>query len=168
MPYCRRCGTKLDEDAHFCHKCGTPVITYTPPAPSTPMKPIKNDPLVILAIVLVSILLVGVVVAALIAAPFSTVNFNQSYQDNTLNINKLNLNVQTDGAKVKVFTQSVNDSNFLITLEGTGSKGISAAETIAPYKLNSHNDTVNGMLTVTAKITESTDFSRLNVTATST
>jgi len=25
MPYCRRCGTKLPEDARFCSTCGTPV-----------------------------------------------------------------------------------------------------------------------------------------------
>ena len=83
MPYCQRCGTKLDEDAHFCQKCGTPVVTYVSSTPSAPMKPIRNDPVIIAAIVLSVILVVGVVVVALLATPFSTVNFNQSYQDNS-------------------------------------------------------------------------------------
>ncbi|UCF58887.1 MAG: zinc-ribbon domain-containing protein [Candidatus Bathyarchaeota archaeon] len=25
MPYCRKCGSELKEDAKFCSKCGTPV-----------------------------------------------------------------------------------------------------------------------------------------------
>ena len=163
MPYCRRCGTKLDENAHFCHKCGTPVITYVPPAPSAPMKPIRNDPIIIAAIVLIVILVVGVVVVALLAAPFSTVNFNQSYQDNSANINKLNLNVQIDGAKVNVFAKNVNNSNFIITLEGSSSKGTFGGGSDSPIQVAFYNDTVNGVLTVMAKITESTAFSRLNV-----
>ena len=162
MPYCRRCGTKLDETARFCQKCGTPVATYVSPAPSTPMKPIKNDPIMIVAVALVAILVVGVVVAALLAAPFSTVNFGQTYQDNTININKLNLNVQTEGLKVNVFTQNVTNDNFIITLEGTGSKGIGGGND-SPMQVTFYNDTVNNELTVTAKITESTGFSRLNV-----
>ncbi len=92
MPYCRRCGTKLADDAHFCQKCGTPAIdTYTSPTPQAPMKPTRNDPLVIAAIVLVAILVGGVVVAILLTASFATVNINQSYQDNTIDINKLTL-----------------------------------------------------------------------------
>ncbi|TEU04710.1 zinc ribbon domain-containing protein [Candidatus Bathyarchaeota archaeon] len=25
LPYCRKCGAELKEDAKFCSKCGTPV-----------------------------------------------------------------------------------------------------------------------------------------------
>jgi hypothetical protein len=163
MPYCQRCGTILDEDQHFCQKCGTPVVTYFPPPPPAPMKPIRNDPVIIAAIVLSVILVVGVVAVALLATPFSTVNFNQSYPDNSANISKLNLNVQIDGAKVNVFTQSVNNSNFIITLEGSGSKGTFGGGSDSPIQVAFNNDTANGVLTVTAKITESTAFSRLNV-----
>jgi hypothetical protein len=127
------------------------------------MKPIRNDPVIIAAIVLSVILVVGVVAVALLATPFSTVNFNQSYPDNSANISKLNLNVQIDGAKVNVFTQSVNNSNFIITLEGSGSKGTFGGGSDSPIQVAFNNDTANGVLTVTAKITESTAFSRLNV-----
>ncbi len=126
MPYCRRCGTKLADDAHFCQKCGTPVVvTYTSSAPPAPSKPARSEPLVIAAVVLIAILIGGVVVAVLLTASFATVNINQSYQDNTAGIKKLNLNVESQALKVNVFTQNITQSNnFLISLDGTASKGI--------------------------------------------
>ncbi len=137
------------------------VAAYTP----TPMKPIRNDPLIIGAIVLIAILVVGVVVAALFAASYATVNINQSYQDNTVGINKLNLNVQTEALKVNVFTQKVSNNNFLITLDGTASKGInSGSGSGSPIQVEFNNDTVAGdELTMTMKITQSNVFSRYNV-----
>jgi hypothetical protein len=127
------------------------------------MKPIKNDPVMIAAIALIAILVVGVVVVALLAVPFSSVNFGQSYQDNTANVNKLNLNFQSDVAQVNVITHNVSNNNFVITLEGSGSKGIFGGGNDSPVQVTFNNETVNGVLTVTAKVAESTAFSRLNV-----
>ena len=165
MPYCRRCGTKLDEDAHFCHKCGTPVAAYSyaSPAPSAPLKPIRNDPVVIGAVVLVSILIVGVVVAALFAAPFSNVNIEQTYQDDTLNVSNLTLNFETNAAQVNVFTQNLNNNNFVIGIQGSASKGMFGGDNGSPVKFTLYNDTVNGVQTATAKLEQSTTFSRYNV-----
>ncbi len=163
MPYCRRCGTKLDEDAHFCNRCGTPVepATYASSPPLTPMKPIRNDPIIIGAIVLIAILVGGIIMAALLAAPFSTVTFGQTYQDKTSDINKLNLNVQTEGLRVNVFIQNASNDNFLITLDGTASKTVFGSGD-SPIQVSFYNDTVGNELTITAKIKESTAFSRLN------
>ena len=166
MPYCQRCGTRLADDAHFCPKCGTPVAsqTYSPPAPPAPMKPIRNDPLVIGAIVLIAILVGGVVVAVLGAAPFATVNINQSYQDHTANINKLNLNIESQALKINVFTQNVtSNNNFLITFDGSASKGPFSGGSDSPIQVTFTKDTVNKELTLTANITQSTAFSRFNV-----
>jgi zinc-ribbon domain len=165
VPYCRRCGTKLADDAHFCQKCGTPVLfTYPSPAPLAPNKTARNDPFIIAAIVLITILVGGVVVAVLLTASFATVNINQSYRDNTAGINKLNLNVETQALKVNVFTQNITqNNNFLITLDGTASKGINSGSD-SPIQVVFYNDTtVNNELTITAKITQSTVFSRFNI-----
>jgi len=165
LPYCRRCGTKLDEDAHFCHKCGTSVATYSyaSPASLAPLKPIRNDPVVIGAIVLVSILVVGVVVAALLAAPFSNVTIGQTYQDDTVNVNKLNLNFETNAAQVNVFTQNLTNNNFIIGIQGSASKGIFGGNSDSPLQFNLYNDTINGIQTVTVKLEESIAFSRYDV-----
>jgi len=164
LSYCRKCGTKLDDDAHFCRKCGTPVaVTYMSQAPLAPIKPTRSEPLVIAAIVLIAILVGGVVVAVLLTASFATVNINQSYQDNTAGIKKLNLNVESQALKVNVFTQNVTiNNNFLITLDGTASKSINGGSD-SPIQVAFYNDTANNELTITAKITQSSVFSRFNV-----
>ena len=164
MPYCRRCGTKLADDAHFCQKCGTPVVvTYPSSAPPAPSKPARSEPLVIAAVVLIAILIGGAVVAVLLTASFATVNINQSYQDNTAGINKLSLNVESQALKVNVFTQNItHNNNFLISLDGTASKGINGGSD-SPIQIAFYNTTVNNELTITAKITQSRVFSRFNV-----
>jgi zinc-ribbon domain len=163
MPYCRRCGTKLDEDAHFCHKCGTPVVTYAPFNPATPPVPLRKDPIIIAAIVLVSILIVGVVVATLLAAPFSNVNIGETIQDKTANVDKLNIKFKSTSAKVNIFTQNVENNNFVILITGSASKGLFGGDTGNPVQVEIYNDTVNGVQTVTVKLEESTAFSRYNV-----
>ena len=165
MPYCRRCGTKLDEDARFCYKCGTTVAVYNyaSQAPSAPMKPLTKDPVVIGAIVLISILVVGVVVAALLVTPFSNVNIEQTYQDDTINVNQLNLDFESDAAQVNVFTQNSNGNNFVVSISGSASKSIFGGDAGSPVKVTLYNDTLNGVQTVKAKLEESTAFSRYNV-----
>ena len=163
MPYCRRCGTKLEEDAHFCYKCGTPVVNYAPSIPAAPTVPLRKDPVIIAAIVLVSILVVGVVVAALLAVPFLNVNIGQTIQDKTVNVDELTLNFESTAAEVNVFTQNIDNNNFVISITGSASKGIFGGETGNPVQVTIYNDTVNGVQTVTAKIEESTAFSRYNV-----
>lgn len=169
MPYCRRCGTKLDETAYFCYKCGTPVAlpyAYLPPPPPKPQVPLRKDPVIVMAIVLVSILLASVFVAILLSAPFATINIEQTYQDNTANIDTLNLNFQSSAAKVTIFTQKINDNNFLIAIDGQASKGMFNGETGNPIALTTYNDTEDGVLTVTVILEESTAFSRLTVDCT--
>ena len=43
--FCRKCGSKLADDAAFCHKCGTPIVILeeysTPPEP-TPVVNIED------------------------------------------------------------------------------------------------------------------------------
>jgi len=169
LPYCRRCGTKLDENANFCNKCGTPVaLPYTslPPPPPKPIGPLRKDPVIVVAIVLVSILLVSVFVAVLLSAPFATINIEQTFQDNTANIDTLNLNFQSSAAKVNIFTQKINDNNFLIAIDGLASKGMFSGETGNPITLTTYNDTEDSVLTVTVILEESTAFSRLTVDCT--
>jgi len=160
VPYCRRCGTKLDEDAHFCLRCGTPVAVYVPiPAlvvPARPARPIRKEPLVIAAVALIAILLATVVVVAIIAAPVDSVNFNQTDQDSHQSINTLNLNVQADNAQVDIITQNIPGQNILIITAASGSRGI--LDSNKPVTVTFTNETQNNVLTVNTKITEANGF----------
>ena len=57
MRFCRICGTQLEENTHFCPKCGTQVVTFNPAPPSaTSTKLIRNDPLLMVGIIFVVII----------------------------------------------------------------------------------------------------------------
>ena len=165
MPYCRKCGSKLEEDAHFCHKCGTPVFANVPTALSDRSVPrsIKNNPAIIIAIVLSIVLVVGLFVVALFSISLATVNVSQTFQDNTANINRLSLTIETEGAKVNVITQNINNNNFVISLQGQGSKRPFSGDSDSPVRVEFSNASSNGALIITARIIESKAFSRLNL-----
>jgi uncharacterized membrane protein YvbJ len=95
VPYCDRCGTKLEENARFCQKCGKPVVTFAtyvpPPPPPQPTKPMSKDPAIILAVVLVAILVVAIIIVAVFFA-LNPVNFIPSNQGG--NTNQISLNFQ--------------------------------------------------------------------------
>jgi len=61
MPYCRKCGTQLDEQTVFCPKCGTPVNQQTPQT----YRAKRNSPFPIALIAVV----VGVLVLAFVLIP---------------------------------------------------------------------------------------------------
>ena len=98
MPYCDRCGTKLDENARFCQKCGKPVAVFVPPPP--PQQPpaarqMRNDSALIIAVALVAVLVIAlIVVAVFFLLPG---NFNSSNQGN---VNQISLGLQSVHARL--------------------------------------------------------------------
>ncbi|MCW4046803.1 MAG: zinc ribbon domain-containing protein [Candidatus Bathyarchaeota archaeon] len=152
MPYCRKCGTKLDENARFCYVCGTPVAAVTPTAvaakPAAPRRPMYIG----LAAVLISVVLVAIVVSALIFLPITPVNFTQTNSVAAeTGVNRLNLNLQADIVDVNIIPQRVNGNTVFLNVSATGSTGIFGSAT--PIKLTFTNETSNNAITVTASIT---------------
>ena len=138
--------------AHFCHKCGTPVITYNPPpaTPSKPLPPLRKDPIVIGAVALVAILVTAVVIAAVFVAPFSAWGTSSSFTDQTEGVKTLNLNFDTDVGRVTIFTSKIGDNNIGIFIQGNGSRGIRGGEN--PLSVTFANQTADDILTVDAKV----------------
>ena len=147
MPYCRKCGTKLEEDARFCYKCGTLVANF---APAPPARPIRKDPLIVTAIILIAIVVTALIVSAIILAPLHPVNFNQTNQVNQPNINTLNLNFQADVAEVNVIAQNLTGRTILINTSATGSTGIFGSTN--PIQVTFSNETASNTLTVTSTV----------------
>jgi hypothetical protein len=165
VPYCRRCGTKLDEAARFCQKCGTPVVIF-PSSASAKSRSLRKEPLVFVAIALIVILVTAVIVSVVVFAPLSPVNFSQINQDSHPNINTLNLNFRADTAQVTVITQNITDKNILINTSVVGSRGMFVSNN--PIDVIFTNETVNKVLTVNSNVTKTNGLSTGNLHVTCT
>jgi len=98
LPYCRKCGSKLEENAHFCDKCGTPIITLTPPLPPTATnRSIRHDQIFVASMVVIAIVVLAIIIGAAIFVGFFHVNFGQN-NANQQNLNTVSMNFQ-DGIK---------------------------------------------------------------------
>jgi len=128
LPYCRRCGTRLEENARFCHKCGTQVVIFSPapPAKSAPKNSVSTPVIVLIAVAVA----LAVIVSVFIFLTFYPVNFNQTNpanQANQTNITKLSFKLQEDIAQANVLAQNLTDK--------TGFNAVSAAARIVNQPL---------------------------------
>jgi hypothetical protein len=122
MPYCRKCGAKLDEDARFCHVCGTPVV---PVAATRPAAPTRRRRLYILPVaILIAVLLSAMVIGVLFFLPFYPVHFNQTNQVPKADVNNLFLEFQADVAHVNVFFKNLSSNMALLNVTADGNVGI--------------------------------------------
>jgi uncharacterized membrane protein YvbJ len=114
LPYCRICGAKLEENAHFCHKCGTPAAVLTPAV--SPVKAKEKNPYLVPTIVLIAVVLVAVIVGVIVFWTIYSVNFNQSNGSSQTNgkDNELSLNSHVDTAKVNFVAKNLLGKTVLV------------------------------------------------------
>ena len=108
----------MEENARFCHKCGTPVVIFTPAPP--PARPVQKNRVSLEVIALVAIVAVAVIVSIFVFSLFYSVNFNQANDSNQTNVNKLSFNFQGDLPKVNVLAQNLRGKTLLITTSAKG------------------------------------------------
>jgi hypothetical protein len=119
MPYCRKCGAKLEEEARFCHVCGTPVAAVTVPA-----MPRRRRPFLLPVIILIAILVMATVVGALVFVPFYAVHFDQTNQVAKTDVDNLILDFQADVAQVNIFFRNLPDKMLILNVTADGYVGI--------------------------------------------
>jgi hypothetical protein len=119
MSYCRKCGAKLEEEARFCHVCGTPVAAVTVPA-----MPRRRGPFLFPVIILIAILVMATVVGALVFVPFYAVHFDQTNQVAKTGADNLMLDFQADVAQVNVFFENLPDKMVVLNVTADGYVGI--------------------------------------------
>ena len=116
MPYCRRCGAQLEENAHFCHKCGTPVITFVPilppPAAPTRKKGVSPEVIAIIAVVVAVVIVSIFVFSLLYSAKVNQTNDN-SNQGNSMS---LGFNTLAGAPKANVLAQNLNDKTSVVSI----------------------------------------------------
>ncbi len=166
MPYCRRCGAKLADDAQYCYNCGAPVIPPTTQTSSPPpqsrayesphSRPLRKNPLFIPVMVIIAITISALVIAAFAAAPINPVNFKEQSQIPISGQNKLNLDFQADIGDINVYTNLTGDSMLLMDVSATGGTSIFGSD--QPVKFDVQNSTANGTQMVTAVVSSPMNF----------
>jgi hypothetical protein len=123
MTYCRKCGAKLDEDAKFCHVCGTPVAPVASGVmPSAPKR--TRHIYLIPVIILIAVLLTTLVIAALLLLPFYPVHFNETKQVPKADMNIVLVDLQVDVANVNVSFKNLPNSMVILNVTAEGNVGI--------------------------------------------
>ena len=147
MPYCRKCGAKLDEDARFCHVCGTPVTAVV--AAARPTAPKRRRPFYTLPVaILIAVLISAVVIGALVFLPFYPVHFNQTNQVPKTDINNLFLEFQTDVAQVNIFLENLSGNMAVLNVTADGNVGILDDPNRAVNVTFSHHSTNNSAIVI--------------------
>lgn len=150
MPYCRKCGAKLDDEARFCHACGTPVAVVT--ATTRPTMPTRRRPFYILPVaILIAGILTVIVISALLFLPFYPVHFNQTNQVPEADVNNLFLDLQADVANVNIFFENLHGKMIVLNVTADGNVGIFDDPNQAVNVTFSHQ-TANNSVIVTAKV----------------
>jgi hypothetical protein len=156
MPYCRRCGAKLEETARFCHVCGTPVAPVAPMADTRPTAPTRRRPVYLLPVtILVAVLITALFISALFFLPFNPVHFNQTNEVPKSDVNNLFLQLQTDVANVNIFSQNLPGNMAVINVTATGNVGLLDDPNRAVNVTFSHQTTKNSEVLL-AKVSRTT------------
>ncbi|XHH08812.1 MAG: zinc-ribbon domain-containing protein [Candidatus Bathyarchaeia archaeon] len=162
MPYCRKCGAKLVDDAQYCFNCGTPVVSPTvqtppPPEPSRIPKsqPLRKNPLFIPVMIIIAITVFALVIAVVAAMPLNPVNYSDQNRIGQSGLNKLNLDFDADVGEIHVYT-NLTDGMALMDVSATGGTSIFASN--QPVTFTVQNSTSNTTQMVTAKVSTPNSF----------
>jgi hypothetical protein len=150
MPYCRKCGAQLKEDAKFCHVCGTPVAAVVPPPTARSITKRTRFPLA--AIILIAIIAVAAILALfLIFLPLQPVNIRE-YREApfTAGVNTLDLNLSANVANVNIVFENLPNKLVTLNTSMTGGAGIFYAP--AMLQVTFGNSVSGNVLTVVSTV----------------
>ena len=141
MPYCWKCGTKLNEDAKYCHVCGASVGTPsagTPPPPPPRPVPRRGWPLAYtLAIVLGSILIIGVIAGFFFYLPVRPVSFSKYEQvPSEVGTHTANLDLSADVAAFNITFGNLNGTIMTMNATAEGGVGLLAPSALLNVTVN--------------------------------
>ena len=151
MPYCWKCGAKLDEDAKFCPTCGTQV---GPPVTKPKRRRIERGerrPTSTLAIVLIVLLVSAAIIVAIAFLPIHAVDVSESrYVSYQASVDTIKLDLTTDVARINIAFEDLSGKLVTLDVSATGRIGVFGSPDA--FDLTFHNTTENNVLTVTADV----------------
>ena len=122
MPYCRKCGAKLDDDARFCPTCGTAVATIA--VATKPTAPKRKSVYILPVAILIALSVSAVVIGSLLVLPIYPVHFNQTKQVPATGMDNLFLDFQVDIAQVNITFEDLPDKMAVLNVTVDGGMGI--------------------------------------------
>ncbi len=144
MPYCWKCGAKLNEDARFCPNCGTPVASQV-------TEPERRRPMSTLPVFLIALLVIAVIFVPLSFLPFRTVGASElgdvPFQ---AGVDTVNLDFTADVARVNIAFEDLMEKLVAINVSATGRGGILISPDL--FELTFDSTIVNNVLTVTSRV----------------
>ena len=127
MPYCWKCGSKLEEEAKYCHVCGASVGQPSAGRPSQTPSSLRRrtwSPAIMLAVVLVGILIVGIIVSVFVFLPVQQVNLSRSEQVlGESGVRGVSLNMTADVSSFNVTFADLNGRVMTMNVTATGGVG---------------------------------------------
>jgi len=153
VPYCHKCGTKLDEGARFCYVCGTPVSV--PEAARVPeRRRAVRTPFFLIVVILIAIIFVAMIAVAVLFVPLRPVNFNRaeevSYRPG---IDEVHLDFIADVGEITLSFQRQVTTLLTLNVTASGAVGIGFAGSSDPLNV-SFTDTFTGnILYVSSRVT---------------
>jgi hypothetical protein len=159
MPYCRKCGTKLDDDARFCPACGTPVAAVA--AATKPTVPERKPVYVLPVAILIAVLVFSVVIGSLLFLPLIPVHFNQTNQVPEADMDDLFLDFQVDVAQVNISFENLQGSMAVLNVTADGTVGVFDDPNHAVNVTFSHQ-TTNNSVVVAASVFQTARWSILH------
>ena len=126
MSYCWKCGSKLEEEAKYCHVCGASVGEPSARSTSPPSNLRRRtwSPVYTLVVVLVGILVVGTVVSVFVFLPFQQVSFTRSEEVFAESgVRAVSLNMTADVSGFNVTFADLNGRVMTMNVTATGGVG---------------------------------------------
>ncbi|MCW4020473.1 MAG: zinc-ribbon domain-containing protein [Candidatus Bathyarchaeota archaeon] len=163
MPYCKKCGAKLGEDAKFCQACGTPVAEPM----RKRMERKERKPRSLLAIVAIAIIVTGMVAAVVAFLPLRVLDLTETRDvPFQTGVDVINLNLTMDVGSFNVAFLDLDDKMVSLRLSITGLGSIILPEI---YGLSFDHASQGNVLTVSSEVDTSPSrgwwgLSRMQVT----
>jgi hypothetical protein len=121
MPYCRKCGVELDEDAKFCPVCGTPVTPQVTRIRREERRPL--DARTRLAIFLIVLIVSATIIIYLGFSPVHTIEKSWRGSASHQTGDTLVLSLTADIAHVKVSFEDLTDERVVLDASATARAG---------------------------------------------
>lgn len=153
LPYCTKCGTKLDEGVKFCYVCGTPVGVAA--AERVPERRRGVRPSFFLpAVILGAIILIALVAVAFLFVPLHPVNFSKAEEVTFRpSIDEVHLDFIADVGEINLSFQEQDTTLLTLNVTAKGAVGIGFPSSSDPLNV-SFTDTFTGnILYVSSRVT---------------